>query len=187
MGALAPERNGGSGSVRSSQRGDGADGERTKSGEAARLDRLVAQAKAVVLWEAAWPILWRSLALVLAFLAASWAGLWLDIPPLWRKVGLGLFAAGFVATLIPLLRLSRPGRSAALARIDREAAGRGPIFAHGPASAAEDCSPSARPMRAAAPCGTCTGLGPRGPSPRSRSGHPGRGWFAAIPTRCAPR
>ncbi|WP_449410159.1 TIGR02302 family protein [Methylobacterium komagatae] len=138
MGALAPERNGGSGSVRSSQRGDGADGERTKSGEAARLDRLVAQAKAVVLWEAAWPILWRSLALVLAFLAVSWAGLWLDIPPLWRKIGLGLFAAGFVATLIPLLRLSRPGRSAALARIDREAAGRGPIFAHGPASAAED-------------------------------------------------
>ncbi len=138
MGAAAPGRNGGSGSVTSSQRGDGADGRRTKSGEAARLDRLVAQAKAVVLWEAAWPILWRSLGLVLAFLALSWAGLWLDLPPLWRKIGLGLFALAFVATLIPLVRLPRPGRGAALARLDREAAGRDPIFAHGPASAAED-------------------------------------------------
>lgn len=122
----------------SSQRGDDAGNGRAKSAETARLERLVAQAKAVVLWEAAWPILWRSIGLVLAFLALSWAGLWLDLSPFWRKVGLAAFAAAFVATLVPLVRLPRPGRSAALARLDREAAGRDPIFAHGPASAAED-------------------------------------------------
>ncbi|MDQ0441467.1 TIGR02302 family protein [Methylobacterium persicinum] len=125
--------------MNSSQGGDGArGGGRAKSGEAARLDRLVSQAKAVVLWEAAWPILWRSLGLILAFLAVSWAGVWLDLTPLWRKLGLAAFAVGLVATLIPLIRIPRPGRSAALARLDREAAGRDPIFAHGPASAAED-------------------------------------------------
>ncbi|MCJ2014621.1 TIGR02302 family protein [Methylobacterium sp. J-076] len=124
--------------MNSSQRGDETGGGQERSGDAARLDRLVARAKAVVLWEAAWPILWRSLAIVLAFLALSWAGLWLDLSPVWRKVGLALFAAALVATLIPLARLPRPGRRAALARLDREAAGRDPIFAHGPASAAED-------------------------------------------------
>lgn len=138
MGASAPERVGGLGSVNSSQGGDGAGDARRKSGEATRLDRLVAQAKAVVLWEAAWPILWRSVGLVLVFLALSWGGLWLDLTPLWRKLGLAAFAVGLVATLIPLVRLPRPSRSAALARLDREAAGRDPIFAHGPASAAED-------------------------------------------------
>ena len=46
--------------------GNGAGERQAGAGEAAaRLDRLVAEARAVALWEAAWPLLWRSLAVVL--------------------------------------------------------------------------------------------------------------------------
>ncbi|WP_431310949.1 TIGR02302 family protein [Methylobacterium nigriterrae] len=104
----------------------------------ARLDRLVAQAGAADLWERAWPVLWRGLAVVLAFLAVSWLGLWLDLPPLWRMIGLGLFALALVGGLAPLLRTARLDRREALARIDREAAGGSGALAHNPASAIED-------------------------------------------------
>jgi uncharacterized protein (TIGR02302 family) len=123
------------------KRGDdsGAAGGRATPGDAAaRLDRLVAEARAVALWEAAWPVLWRSLGVVLVFLVLSWGGLWLDLPPMWRQGGLVLFGLALVATLVPLVRLSRLDRRAALARIDREAAARDPRLAHGPASAAQD-------------------------------------------------
>jgi uncharacterized protein (TIGR02302 family) len=103
-----------------------------------RLERLVSRARAAGLWEAAWPVLWRGLAVVLAFLTVSWAGLWLDLPPLWRQIGLALFALAFVVSLIPLVRIARPDRRAALARLDREAAARDPRLAHGPASSAQD-------------------------------------------------
>ena len=43
-----------------------------------RLDRLVARANAALVWERVWPVLWRGLAVVLAFLAVSWLGLWLE-------------------------------------------------------------------------------------------------------------
>lgn len=109
-----------------------------RQGEARRrLDRLVARARAAGLWERAWPVLWRGLGVVLAFLAVSWLGLWLDLPPLWRMVGLGLFAVLLVAALLPALRLRALSRREALARIDREAA-RGGGTAHDPASSIED-------------------------------------------------
>ena len=86
-----------------------------RQGEARRrLDRLVARARAAGLWERAWPVLWRGLGVALAFLAVSWLGLWLDLSPLGRMVGLGFFALLFVAALLPALRLrslSRDGRS----------------------------------------------------------------------------
>lgn len=72
-----------------------------------RLDRLVARSQAAGLWETAWPILWRGIAVLLAFLILSWLGLWLDLPPLGRMVGLGLFALALVAVLLPLARLRR--------------------------------------------------------------------------------
>ncbi|CAO4147307.1 TIGR02302 family protein [Methylorubrum aminovorans] len=102
-----------------------------------RLDQLVARARAAGLWERAWPVLWRGLGVVLAFLAVSWLGLWLDLSPLWRIVGLGLFALLFVAALLPALRLRPLSRREALARIDREATREGGS-AHDPASSIED-------------------------------------------------
>ena len=111
----------------------------TRHGDARRrLDRLVAGARAAGLWERAWPVLWRPLGVVLLFLAASWLGLWLDLPPLWRMVGLGLFALLALAALVPILRVARPSRREALTRIDREAARDGGTLAHDPASAIED-------------------------------------------------
>jgi uncharacterized protein (TIGR02302 family) len=104
----------------------------------ARLDRLVAQARAAAVWEQAWPVLWRGLGVGLLFLILSWSGLWLDVTPLWRQIGLGILAALLVVALLPLAHLGRPGRRAALARLDREAAARDPALRHGPASAAQD-------------------------------------------------
>ncbi|URD34528.1 TIGR02302 family protein [Methylobacterium tardum] len=104
----------------------------------ARLDRLVAQARAAAVWEQAWPVLWRGLGVGLLFLILSWSGLWLDVTPLWRQIGLGILAVLLVVALLPLAHLGRPGRRAALARLDREAAARDPALRHGPASAAQD-------------------------------------------------
>ncbi|WP_375464722.1 TIGR02302 family protein [uncultured Methylobacterium sp.] len=109
-----------------------------RSDALARLDRLVARAGAAGRWERAWPVLWRGLGVGLAFLAVSCLGLWLDLAPAWRIAGLAGFALAFLGGLVPLLRLGRTDRRAALARIDREAAARDPALAHAPASAIGD-------------------------------------------------
>ncbi|MGY2052728.1 TIGR02302 family protein [Methylobacterium sp. JK268] len=99
----------------------------------AGLDRLVLRASRVTAWERAWPILWRGLAVVLLFLAASWLGLWLDAAPAWRMAGVAAVLVALLLALSPLLRLRPLGRPEALARIDRDAGLR-----HGPARALED-------------------------------------------------
>ncbi|MCJ2138301.1 TIGR02302 family protein [Methylobacterium sp. J-026] len=104
----------------------------------ARLDRLVARARVSALWEQAWPVLWRGLGVVLLFLILSWSGLWLDLTPLWRQIGLGVLAILLVAALLPLVRLRRLERRSVLTRLDREAAARDPALRHGPASTAQD-------------------------------------------------
>ena len=117
---------------------DSTTGTGTGQAAAARLDRLVAQARAASLWEQAWPVLWRGLGVGLLFLALSWAGLWLDLDPLWRQIGLAILALLLIVALLPLAHLARPDRRVALARLDREAATRDPALRHGPASAAQD-------------------------------------------------
>ncbi|GEP08783.1 TIGR02302 family protein [Methylobacterium gnaphalii] len=107
----------------------------------ARLDRLVAGARAAGLIERIWPLVWRGVMVVLAFLTLSWLGLWLELPQVWRIAGLAAFVLLAVAALAPLVRLRALDRRQALARIDREAArsGRpGGALAHDPASAVED-------------------------------------------------
>ncbi|MCJ2085241.1 TIGR02302 family protein [Methylobacterium sp. E-005] len=104
----------------------------------ARLDRLVAQARWAALWEETWPVLWRGLAVVLLFLIVSWSGLWLDLSPLWRRIGLVILATLLVVALLPLTRLRWIERRSALSRLDQEAATRDPALRHGPASAAQD-------------------------------------------------
>ncbi|TGE01828.1 TIGR02302 family protein [Methylobacterium nonmethylotrophicum] len=99
----------------------------------AGLDRLVVRAGRVTLWEQAWPILWRGLAVVLLFLAASWLGLWLDAGPALRMAGVAAFGIALLAALAPLVRLRRLARTQALARIDRDAG-----LSHRPARALED-------------------------------------------------
>jgi uncharacterized protein (TIGR02302 family) len=103
-----------------------------------QLDRLVAQARIAALWEQIWPVLWRGLAVALLFPIVSWSGLWLDLSPLWRQIGLGILAVLLVVALQPLIHLRQIERRLALARLDREAALRDPSLRHGPASTAQD-------------------------------------------------
>ncbi|MBM6595486.1 TIGR02302 family protein [Microvirga pudoricolor] len=98
-----------------------------------RLDRLVGQARLALWWEEAWPRLWLPLAVGVLFLTASFFGLWLETPPLWRAVGLGLFGLALLVSLWPLARLPKVRRGQALDRLDRDAGQR-----HGPARALDD-------------------------------------------------
>jgi uncharacterized protein (TIGR02302 family) len=98
-----------------------------------RLGRLVTHARWSLWWEEAWPRLWMPLAIILLFLTLSWFGLWLDASPLWRGVGLALFAAAFLLSLWPLVRLRAPSRISALDRLDRDSG-----LSHGPARVLDD-------------------------------------------------
>lgn len=98
-----------------------------------RFGRLVTGARWSLWWEEAWPRLWLPLAIILLFLTLSWFGLWLDIAPFWRSVGLGLFTAAFLLSLWPLFRLPMPSRGRALDRIDHDTG-----LNHGPARVLDD-------------------------------------------------
>jgi len=98
-----------------------------------RLDRLAKRAGRALLWERFWPPAAWALAIVALFLAASWFGLWLDLPRGARIAGLALFAAALLAALYPLAFLRAPDRAQALARLDRDS--RAP---HRPASSSLD-------------------------------------------------
>ncbi|MCO5091404.1 TIGR02302 family protein [Bosea sp. (in: a-proteobacteria)] len=98
-----------------------------------RLGRLALASRFSLGWERLWPRLWLPLGLVLAFLAASWFGLWTYLPWQGRITGVLAFAAAFVASLWPIARLVRPTHREALARLDRSLPG-----GHRPASALED-------------------------------------------------
>src|SRR5580698_625245 len=98
-----------------------------------QLDRLVARARAVLFWEQLWRALVPPLVVVGLFVAVSFAGLWLEIGPLWRELGVGLFGIALVAALAPFVGLRPPARKAALARIDKNS-----DLTHGPASGLND-------------------------------------------------
>jgi uncharacterized protein (TIGR02302 family) len=83
-----------------------------------RLARLVAQSWHALLWERIWPPLAATLVVAGLFLAVSWAGLWISLPPLARIFGLVLFALLLTASLWPFTQLKLPQRAAALARLD---------------------------------------------------------------------
>ena len=53
------------------------------------------------------------------FLALSWAGLWLGLPPLGRAIGVVLFAVLAIAAAIPLLLVRLPSDRDGLRRLDR--------------------------------------------------------------------
>ncbi len=98
-----------------------------------RLERLVRRARLVLLWENVWPPIAALLGVVLVFLTLSWFGLWDAVSPLWRIVGVCLFALAFAAALFPFFRLAMPARAGALQRIDRTTG-----QAHRPATTLDD-------------------------------------------------
>ena len=107
---------------------------RTAEQEAsAHLARAVARARRVILWERIWPALVGAGIVAALFLAASWAGLWITLPPLGRIIGVGLFALVMAWRLWPLAQVRPATRAEALARLDRSSA-----LAHRPATAMAD-------------------------------------------------
>jgi uncharacterized protein (TIGR02302 family) len=91
------------------------------------------RARLALLWESLWPTL-ATLATVLGFfLAASWIGLWLWLPPVGRAIGLCLFGLLALAALFPLVWVRWPSAADGLKRLDRNSGIR-----HRPATAVAD-------------------------------------------------
>ena len=97
------------------------------------LARAVKRARGSLLWERVWPALALLATALGLFLALSWAGLWLALPPLGRIIGLVVFALLFLVAAVPLLRLRTPSEREGLRRLD---AGSGAV--HRPATSIAD-------------------------------------------------
>ena len=97
------------------------------------LDRLIARARAVLVFERLWPVAVAVLAVAALFLAVSWFGLWLVLPRGLRIVGVVLFAAALGVAVRRAWHGRLPGRRDALARLDRDSG-----LPHRPISSAED-------------------------------------------------
>jgi uncharacterized protein (TIGR02302 family) len=97
------------------------------------LARALQRARGSLLWERMWPALAMLATAVGLFLAFSWAGLWLVLPPLGRAIGLAVFAVIVIASAVPLLQLRLPSIDDGLRRLDRSSG-----EAHRPATAVND-------------------------------------------------
>ena len=84
-----------------------------------RLTLAARRARFAILWERVWPPLAALATAVGLFLALSWLGLWLWLPPLGRAVGVVLFGALALWAAFSFLFLRLPGFADALHRLDR--------------------------------------------------------------------
>jgi len=98
-----------------------------------QLGAAVRRARFTIFWERAWPALAGVVTVGGLFLAVSWLGLWLWLPPLARAIGLALFAVLALAALVPFVALRLPTMADALRRLDR-----GSGASHRPATAIVD-------------------------------------------------
>jgi len=97
------------------------------------LGTALARARWAIFWERLWPAL-ATLATALGlFVAVSWLGVWLWLPPVGRIVGLLLLFVLTAAASVPLLRLRIPTRIEGLQRLDRLSG-----LPHRPATAVTD-------------------------------------------------
>ncbi len=98
-------------------RGD--DPEMVEAKTRARINRAVARARLVLLWEELWPRLAPLVALAAVFAILSWFGLWRITPSWLRMGGLALFVLAGIVILVRALRVALPTRAAAFARVER--------------------------------------------------------------------
>jgi uncharacterized protein (TIGR02302 family) len=84
-----------------------------------RLRRLVRTTRAAILFERAWRIVLPLLVVAGLFVAVSWTGVWLEVPPWARGLGVLGFATAALAGLFELRRFRFPRRKEVLARIDK--------------------------------------------------------------------
>src|SRR6267142_5789971 len=97
------------------------------------LVRALGRARWTIFWERLWPALASIATVIGLFLAVSWLGLWLWLPPAARAVGLGVFFLLTAAAFAPLLMLRVPSRIEGLRRLDRNSG-----LPHRPATAIAD-------------------------------------------------
>jgi uncharacterized protein (TIGR02302 family) len=86
-----------------------------------------------ILWERLWPALASLAVAVGIFLAASWAGLWLILPPMGRAIALFILIVVIAVAAVPLFRFRFPSTFDSLRRLDK-----GSGLAHRPATALAD-------------------------------------------------
>jgi uncharacterized protein (TIGR02302 family) len=97
------------------------------------LSRALRRARWTIFWERLWPALASIATVVGLFLAVSWLGLWLWLPPTGRAIGLGIFFLLAAAAFAPALALRVPSRIDGLRRLDRNSG-----LPHRPATAMAD-------------------------------------------------
>src|ERR1700730_7173342 len=97
------------------------------------LARALRRAWWTILWERLWPALASLAVAVGIFLAVSWAGLWLWLPPLGRPAAPFLLIVLVAVSAVPLLRFRLPSTYDGLRRLDR---GRGVLHRAGAGGAA---------------------------------------------------
>src|SRR5258706_2989131 len=90
-------------------------------------------ARWTIFWEPLWPAQASIATVIGLFLALSWLGLWLWLPPAGRAVGLGVFFLLTAAAFAPVLMLRVPSRMEGLRRLDRNSG-----LPHRPATAIAD-------------------------------------------------
>jgi uncharacterized protein (TIGR02302 family) len=105
----------------------------SNQGNATLLTGALERARWTIFWERLWPALATVATAVGLFLAISWLGVWLWVPPIGRAIGLGLFFLLTAAAFAPLLQLRMPSRAEALRRLDRNTR-----LPHRPATALAD-------------------------------------------------
>ena len=99
----------------------------------ALLEATLKRARWTIFWERLWPALTSLATAIGLFLALSWLGLWLWLPPLGRAAAVIACAAIAVAAAFPFLFVRMPGARDALSRLDR-----GSGLPHRPATAIAD-------------------------------------------------
>ncbi len=83
-----------------------------------KLARALQRARGSLFWERLWPALAYIAVAAGLFLAFSWAGLWIVLPPLGRAIGCVLFLLAIAAAAWPLVRLRVPSVADGLRRLD---------------------------------------------------------------------
>jgi uncharacterized protein (TIGR02302 family) len=107
-----------------------------------RLLRALRRARVAIFWERLWPALATLATFLGLFLALSWAGLWLQLPPLGRPIGLLIFAALAIVALWPFALIRIPSEADGLRRLDKTSG-----LTHRPATAlADDIAGNADPV-----------------------------------------
>jgi len=84
-----------------------------------RIESAIRRARAVLLWESAWPVLAAVLVLAGLFAIVSWFGLWRVVSDPVRIAILVAFAIGAMLLAVSAFRLHAPARAAALQRVEQ--------------------------------------------------------------------